>query len=134
MRPDVGDLSGGRDSRTAARVIVPDERAAADSEPMKSAPDTPASTDPATLDPSRAYRRILIIRHGALGDFVQSLGPMKAIRDFHPDARITLLTSPAMEGLAKASGLADDVWLDDRPPAYRLPALMGLIRLNVNSV
>lgn len=79
-------------------------------------------------DPAQAYNRVLVIRHGALGDFVQSLGPMKAIRDFHKRARITLLTTPMLESLARGSGYFDDVWLDTRPPAYNLLALFALRR------
>ena len=28
-------------------------------------------------------RRILVVKLGALGDFIQALGPMRAIRDYH---------------------------------------------------
>lgn len=90
-------------------------------------PGTPAPDIPGT-DPARGYQRVLVIRHGALGDFVQSLGPMKAIRDFHAAARITLLTTPGMAGLAEGSGYFDDIWLDDRAPAYQVLALMSLVR------
>ena len=37
-------------------------------------------------------QRILVIRLGALGNIVQSLGPVAAIRAHHADAEITLLT------------------------------------------
>jgi ADP-heptose:LPS heptosyltransferase len=72
--------------------------------------------------------RVLVIKHGALGDFVLALGPAQAIRAAHPDARLTLLTSPAMAGLAQASGLFDEVWTDDRPGWRRPLALAGLLR------
>lgn len=68
----------------------------------------------------RDYERILVIRLGALGDFVQSLGPMKAIRDFHKKARIALLTTAPFEELARESGLFDEVWIDARP-TWRQP-------------
>lgn len=84
-------------------------------------------TDAAT-DGARTYKRILVIRHGALGDFVQSLGPMKAIRDYHAGARLTLLTTPMLAGFARASGYFDEVWLDERPKAYQLLAYYGLVR------
>lgn len=58
---------------------------------------------------------ILIIRHGALGDLVQSLGPIRAIREHHPAARITLLTSPAFQVFMEACPWIDRVWLDARP-------------------
>ena len=59
--------------------------------------------------------RILVIKLGALGDFVQALGPMAAIRRHHPDAHITLLTTSAFESLARQCGYFDDVWIDSRP-------------------
>ncbi|MDJ0948801.1 MAG: glycosyltransferase family 9 protein [Alphaproteobacteria bacterium] len=59
--------------------------------------------------------RILVIKLGALGDFIQALGPAAAIRRHHPDSEITLLTTAPFAALASASGLFDRVWLDDRP-------------------
>ena len=58
---------------------------------------------------------VLIIRHGALGDLVQSLGPIQAIREHHPGARITLLTSPAFQTFMDACPWIDRVWIDARP-------------------
>jgi ADP-heptose:LPS heptosyltransferase len=62
----------------------------------------------------RAYERILVIRFGALGDFVQSLGPMAAIRAYHRAAHITLLTTPPFADFARMSGYFDEVWTDTR--------------------
>ena len=59
--------------------------------------------------------RLLVIKHGALGDFVQALGPMQAIRDAHPRAHITLLTTAPYAELGRRSGYVDDVWIDTRP-------------------
>lgn len=58
---------------------------------------------------------VLIIRHGALGDLVQSTGPMAAIRKHHADARITLLTTPAFHNFMEACPWIDRIWLDERP-------------------
>ena len=44
--------------------------------------------------PLADYRRILVIKLGALGDFVQALRAMAEIRRAHPGAKITLLTTP----------------------------------------
>lgn len=68
---------------------------------------------------SEAPERILVIRLGALGDFVLSLGPMAAIRRHHPKARITLLTTPPFAGLGRASPYFDDVWIDGRAPWWK---------------
>lgn len=60
---------------------------------------------------------MLVIKLGALGDFVQALGPFAAIRRHHRDAAITLLTTPPFAELAEASGYFDRVWCDRRPRA-----------------
>ncbi len=62
--------------------------------------------------------QILVIKLGALGDFVQALGPMRAIRDHHPDSEITLLTTAPFEDLAWASKTIDQIWIDKRPRFY----------------
>ena len=61
-------------------------------------------------------RRILVIKLGALGDFVQALGPMAAIRRHHAGAHALLLTTAPFATLARGSGYFDEVWLDARPP------------------
>jgi ADP-heptose:LPS heptosyltransferase len=72
--------------------------------------------------------RILVIRLGALGDFVQSFGPFAAIRAHHRGARITLLTTPPYAGLARRSPWFDEVWEDGRP-SWRSPrAMLALAR------
>ena len=63
----------------------------------------------------REIRKILVIKLGALGDFVQSLAAMKQIREAHPDAHITLLTTPPFEALARASPYFNTVEPDGRP-------------------
>lgn len=63
----------------------------------------------------RPADNILVIKLGAMGDFIQALSPMQAIRQHHPDARITLLTTTPYEGLARASDYFNDIWLDQRP-------------------
>lgn len=76
-------------------------------------------------------RHILVIKLGALGDFIQSLGPMAAIRAHHPHDRITLLTTAPFEGIARSSGYFNDVWLDTRPKFFDLKGWLHLrTRLN----
>ncbi len=64
--------------------------------------------------------RILVIKLGALGDFIQALGPMAAIRAHHPDAYITLLTTAPFENFAKECGYCDDIWIDEKPKLLNL--------------
>ncbi len=69
---------------------------------------------------------ILVIKLGALGDFVQALGPFAAIRDYHKNARITLLTTAPYVEMAHASGLFDRVWTDVKPRVFALKQWLGL--------
>lgn len=70
---------------------------------------------------------ILVIKLGALGDFVQALGPMAAIRAHHKDQRITLLTTAPFAGFAKASGYFDDIWIDGRPIGMNVAGWLKLL-------
>jgi ADP-heptose:LPS heptosyltransferase len=63
--------------------------------------------------------RILVLKFGALGDFVQAFAGFQTIRAAHPDGRITLLTTPPFAELARASGLFDEVETDGRPASWR---------------
>jgi len=73
-------------------------------------------------------RRILVIKLGALGDFVQALGPFAAIRARFPDASITLLTTRPFVGLARACPWFDEVWIDDKPRFWQVRRLLSLRR------
>ena len=73
-------------------------------------------------------QRILVIKHGALGDFVLATGPFKAIRAHHPGARITLMTTKPFAGFAAAMGLFDDIWIDDKPKPWNLGRWFSLRR------
>ncbi len=59
--------------------------------------------------------RVLIIKLGALGDFVQAFAAFRQIRDAHAEDEITLLTTPPYADLAQASGLFDKIETDGRP-------------------
>lgn len=72
--------------------------------------------------------RILVIKLGALGDFVQAMGPFQAIRAHHPDAEITLLTTRPFAALAVASPYFDHVWIDDKPKMWQVPKVLKLKR------
>jgi ADP-heptose:LPS heptosyltransferase len=69
----------------------------------------------------QTLNRVLVIKLGALGDFVQAMGPFQAIRAALPQAHITLLTTRPFVELATRSGWFDQVWTDQRPrsvPGY----------------
>jgi ADP-heptose:LPS heptosyltransferase len=63
----------------------------------------------------RSVQRILVIKLSALGDFVLALAAMKKIREAHPKAHITLLTTPPFEALAKACPYFNAVDTGGRP-------------------
>lgn len=91
-------------------------------------PDVGPSVDPPGGPGAGVAREILVIKLGALGDFVQATGPFRAIRDQHPGDRITLLTTPPFESLARAGGWFDDVLLDRRPRFWDIAGWYGLRR------
>ena len=72
--------------------------------------------------------RILVIKLGALGDFMLAFGPFAAIRAQHPAAEVTLLTTAPFADLARDSRWFDRVLTDSRPRWWDLPALVRLRR------
>lgn len=72
--------------------------------------------------------RILVVKLGALGDFVLAFAPFQAIRRHHPNADLTLLTTAPFAELARASGWFDEVWVDARPPLWHVAGWMALRR------
>ncbi|MCK6452199.1 MAG: glycosyltransferase family 9 protein [Alphaproteobacteria bacterium] len=72
--------------------------------------------------------RILVIKLGALGDFIQALGPCAAIRRHHAHAEITLLTTEPYAALARQSRLFDRVEVVDRLKWWRIGAWARLRR------
>lgn len=80
--------------------------------------------------PARSLpREILVIKLGALGDFIQALGPVPDIRQYHRGARISLLTTAPYADFAAQTGLFDDVLVDPRPRGLDLRGLLGLRRM-----
>jgi ADP-heptose:LPS heptosyltransferase len=60
-------------------------------------------------------QKILVIKLGALGDFVLALAAMKKIREAHRKDHITLLTTPPFEALARSCPYFNAVETDGRP-------------------
>jgi ADP-heptose:LPS heptosyltransferase len=86
-------------------------------------------TRPASFEPApRDARRVLVIKLSALGDLVQALAPARMIREHHPHARITVLTTPPFRTLLEACPWFDEVETDGRPARTRdlLPLLTRL--------
>ena len=70
--------------------------------------------------------RVLVIKLGALGDFVQAFAAFRQIRLAHAQDEVTLLTTPPYAELARASGLFDRIETDGRPKG--LKATLRLFR------
>lgn len=66
-------------------------------------------------NPGQSAKRVLVIKLSALGDFVLALGAMRTVREAHPAARITLLTTPPFETFATKCPYVDVVETDGRP-------------------
>jgi len=63
---------------------------------------------------------ILVIKHGALGDLMQSIGILADIRHQYSDSTITLITAPAYCQLMKRCPSVDHVVADKRYPIWRV--------------
>lgn len=70
-------------------------------------------------NPGDTLKRVLVIKLGAMGDFIQALGAMRVVRATHPSARITLLTTEPYEAFAKACPYFDIVEADGRPKDFK---------------
>jgi ADP-heptose:LPS heptosyltransferase len=74
---------------------------------------------------------ILVIKHGALGDFILATGPFQAIRNRFPDAHITLQTTAPYADMARQGGWFNEIWLDEKPRLWQPRAWLDMrARLN----
>ncbi len=71
-------------------------------------------------------QRILVIKLSALGDFIQAFGAMRAIREHHPHAHITLMTTKLFAEMAEKSGYFDSVWVALKPKWKDLSGWLSL--------
>ena len=71
--------------------------------------------------------RILVIRLSALGDFVQALGPIAAIRRHHAGDHLSLLTTRPLAAFAEELGHFDEVLVDERPSALAIGGWLSLL-------
>ena len=58
--------------------------------------------------------KIAVIKHGALGDFILSLGAMQKIAAVHKDDELTLLTTAPFKGMAEQLGCFKNIVIDNR--------------------
>ena len=77
-------------------------------------------------NPGPAAQRVLVIKLSAIGDFMLALGAARTVRRHHPNAEITLLTTPLFQAFAEACPYFDRVWTDGRPKT--LGATLSMLR------
>lgn len=74
-------------------------------------------------------KQILVIKLGALGDMIIALGPFRAIRERHPNARISLLTTAPYAEIGRRCGLFDEVLIDTRPGWHEISGWLRVRRM-----
>lgn len=80
-------------------------------------------------DMTGAAEKVLVIKLGAFGDVVQADGALRDIRAFHPDAEITLLTTPPFRRLMSRCPHVDRVLTDSRAPFWKIGEWVRLARM-----
>ena len=80
-----------------------------------------------------SQKKILIIKLGALGDFVIAIGSMQEIKRMHPDAELTLMTNSAFLSIAKQMGIFSDYIIDNRVSYFNLSAQWKLLSSVTNA-
>ncbi len=80
-----------------------------------------------------SHNKIMIIKLGALGDFVQSLGVMAAIKNHHPNAHITLLTTKLFKAFGIKCGYFDEVIIDKKPKIFDISGWINLRQMLINN-
>jgi ADP-heptose:LPS heptosyltransferase len=78
--------------------------------------------------PQVGMSRILVLKLGALGNVILSLGPFAAIRHHHGADHISLLTTRPWAEFLAASPYFDDILIDDRPAWWDLGGWLRLRR------
>ncbi|MHC4503319.1 MAG: glycosyltransferase family 9 protein, partial [Planctomycetota bacterium] len=76
-------------------------------------------------------RRVLVLRTGALGDFVLTVPVLAALRSRLPHALVCYAGRGEFGKLARRSGLVDDILDENRPEVVALYSAEGQARLDV---
>lgn len=74
------------------------------------------------------FSNILIIKLGALGDFVQATTAFQVISTRFPQAKLTLLTTQPYEEFGKKLGIFENILLDPRLKFYQIKSMWRFIR------
>jgi len=77
---------------------------------------------------TRPTSRVLVIKHGAFGDIVQTQGALADIRDHYREANISVLSDPNFSRLWARCPYVDSMISDSRAPLHKLGVLRELRR------
>ena len=72
--------------------------------------------------PPLKSNKILVIKHGALGDILQAMDAFASIREAHSGDHLAVLTTPPFVEFLRDAPYFDAVLIDPRAPFYRLDA------------
>lgn len=73
-------------------------------------------------------KKILVIKLGALGDFVVGIGQMMELKELYPDAEFTLMTHKSLVPIAKQMGMFSNYIIDNRLSYWNLKNMSRLLR------
>ena len=79
--------------------------------------------------PPLRSNKILVIKHGALGDILQAMDAFASIREAHAGAHLAVLTTPPFFEFLRDAPYFDAVLTDPRAPFYRLDAWLQVRRI-----
>ena len=71
--------------------------------------------------------KVLIIKHGALGDLIQITGSLKLIREKYPESKIILLTDVKFDFFTKKIVFIDEIIYERRATFLRLDLWLSII-------
>ena len=78
------------------------------------------------LEAQLDVKRILIIKHGALGDIIQALDGFSSVRKGHMDAHITLLTTPPFAHFCSLMPFFDAIEVDKRAKPWNIANILRM--------
>lgn len=73
-------------------------------------------------------QKILVIKLGALGDFVLELGGMMEVHRRFPDAELTLMTNKAFLAIARQTGIFSHYIIDNRVSWFNIKEQVRLVK------
>ncbi|MES1990028.1 MAG: glycosyltransferase family 9 protein [Pseudomonadota bacterium] len=89
----------------------------------------PVAAPSASVDDAAVRKRILIIKHGAFGDVIQSEGTLRDLREHYKNDDIAILTTPPYRRIYERCPWVNRVLIDPRSPRWRLDQMLKLKKM-----